>query len=49
MPNENPILNNPYREPALHDATNVDGELDYQDIVKGRRLFSGTVQTIRDS
>ena len=46
MPNENPILNNPYREPDLHYATNLNGELDYQDIVKGRRLFSGTVQTI---
>jgi type III restriction enzyme len=46
MPNENPILNNPYREPALHYATNLKGELDYQDVVKGRRPFSGTVQTI---
>lgn len=46
MPNDNPILNNPYREPSLHYATNLDGELDYQQIVKGRRLFNGTVQTI---
>jgi type III restriction enzyme len=46
MPNENPILNNPYREPALHYSTNLDGELDYQTVVKGRRPFSGTVQTI---
>ena len=46
MPNENPILNNPYREPELHYATNLEGELDYQATVKGRRLFSGTVQTI---
>jgi len=46
MPNENPILNNPYREPELHYATNLEGELDYQEIVKGRRLFSGTVQSI---
>ena len=46
MPNDNPILNNPYREPVLHYATNLKGELDYQEIVKGRRLFSGTVQTI---
>jgi type III restriction enzyme len=46
MPNDNPILNNPYREPALHYATNDKGELDYQNIVKDRRLFSGTVQGI---
>ncbi len=46
MPNENPILNNPYVEPALHYATNLDGELDYQNVVRGRRLFSGMVQTV---
>jgi type III restriction enzyme len=46
MTSENPILNNPYREPELHYATNLDGELDYEDVVEGRRLFSGKVQTI---
>jgi type III restriction enzyme len=46
MPNDNPILNNPYLEPALHYATNLDGELDYESVVKGRRLFSGMVQTV---
>ncbi len=46
MPNDNPILNNPYREPQLHYATNIEGELDYQKIVKGRRPFTGTAQTI---
>src|SRR2546423_592168 len=46
MPNDNPILNNPYLEPALHYATNLDGELDYENVVKGRRLFSGMVQTV---
>ena len=46
MTSENPILNNPYREPELHYATNLNGELDYEDVVKNRRLFSGTVQTI---
>jgi type III restriction enzyme len=46
MSSENPILNNPYREPELHYATNLNGELDYEDVVKNRRLFSGTVQTI---
>lgn len=46
MPNDNPILNNPYREPALHYATNLDQTLDYESVVKGRRPFSGTVQAI---
>ena len=46
MSSENPILNNPYVEPELHYATNLDGELDYEDVVKGRRLFNGRVQTI---
>lgn len=46
MSAENPILNNPYEEPQLHYATNLDGELDYEDVVQGRRLFNGRVQTI---
>ena len=46
MTSDNPILNNPYGEPTLHYATNPEGELDYEDVVEGRRLFTGTVQTI---
>lgn len=46
MPNDNPILNNPYLEPLLHYDTNLDGELDYEKIVNGRRMFGGTAQTI---
>ncbi|MEO6788516.1 MAG: DEAD/DEAH box helicase family protein, partial [Chthoniobacteraceae bacterium] len=46
MASDNPILNNPYREPTLHYATNLEGELDYESIVKGRRLFTGTAQAI---
>src|ERR1700736_1308616 len=42
----NPILNNPYEEPLLHYATNLEGELDYSKIETGRRLFAGAVQTI---
>lgn len=45
-PDRNPILNNPYVEPALHYATNLDGELDYEEIRKGRRPFSGEVQSV---
>ena len=36
---ESPILNNPYFEPQLHYATQLDGALDYQRIEQGRRLF----------
>ncbi|MBL7815638.1 MAG: hypothetical protein JNL70_11525 [Saprospiraceae bacterium] len=39
MNNESPILNNPYFEPNLHYATQLDGSLDYQRKEKGRRLF----------
>ena len=46
MPNENPILNNPYAEPRLHYATNPVGELDYETIVEGRRPFRETQQAI---
>jgi type III restriction enzyme len=46
MTNDNPILNNPYAEPELHYATNPEGELDYENVVPGRRLFTGTAQTI---
>jgi type III restriction enzyme len=43
MPETNPILNNPYEEPRLHYATNVEGELDYEQVMEGRRLFTGQV------
>ncbi|WP_395043979.1 DEAD/DEAH box helicase family protein, partial [Flavobacterium sp.] len=37
--NNNPILNSPYDEPKLHYNTNSKGELDYEEQVKGRRIF----------
>jgi type III restriction enzyme len=46
MPDENPILNNPYEEPTEHYATNLQGELDYSRPVRGRRIFSPEIQTI---
>ncbi len=39
---DNPILNNPYDEPASYYATNLDGELDYEKVLHGRRIFTGT-------
>lgn len=45
--NGNPILNNPYSIPQFHYATNPsDGSLNYNDIRKGRRIFSSRNQVI---
>lgn len=45
--NNNPILNNPYSLPLLHHATDPkDGSLNYNDIRKGRRIFSRDKQVI---
>ncbi len=46
MSDPNPILNNPYEEPDRHYATNQAGELDYEDIRSGRRIFSPDIQSI---
>jgi type III restriction enzyme len=46
MISENPILNSPYDEPTLHYATDADGSLNYEDIRKGRRIFTPDIQVI---
>jgi len=46
MTDSNPILNNPYEEPALHYTTNESGELDYSNIQKGRRIFTPDINVI---
>ncbi len=46
MSSSNPILNNPYEEPRLYYATNSKGELDYEQVMPGRRLFSPEIQSI---
>ncbi|MDO7877135.1 DEAD/DEAH box helicase family protein [Hymenobacter sp. ASUV-10] len=43
---DNPILNNPYLEPARHYGTDLEGNLDYDIIEKGRRLFVPDVQVV---
>ena len=35
-----PILNGPYEEPEFHYATTTDGNLDYEDKRRGRRIFA---------
>ena len=39
MSQENPILNNPYLDPQLHYDTDRQGNLDYNQICKGGRIF----------
>ena len=46
QPPSNPILNNPYQEPARHYATDLLGNLDYGTIAGGRRLFVPEVQAM---
>ena len=46
MPEASPILNNPYERPERYYATNLDGELDYDRVIEGRRLFTGRIHPI---
>ena len=46
MQSDNPILNSPYEEPLLHYNTAPDGSLNYNDIRKGRRIYSPDIQVI---
>lgn len=43
---DNPILNNPYEEPKQHYATDQDGNLNYEKVCKGRRIFIPDVQAM---
>jgi len=36
---DNPILNSPYSEPRWHYSTDLSGQLNYEDIRPGRRIF----------
>lgn len=46
MSEENPILNNPYEEPRFHYATDDQGNLDYSDIRKSRRIYIPDIHVI---
>ena len=46
MTTDNPILNSPYEEPVYHYATDADSSLNYQDVRRGRRIFSSDIQVI---
>lgn len=40
---QSPILNNPYEEPRWHYDADLDGNLDYGHVLKGRRPYSATI------
>lgn len=42
----NPILNGPYEAPGLHYATDQAGNLNYDDVREGRRIFVADTPTI---
>ena len=43
---ENPILNTRYVEPARHYATDIQGNLNFNDVRQGRRVFSPDVPQV---
>ena len=44
--NDNPVLNNPYEEPKYYYDTDMNGNIDYQTIVSGRRPFGYDVNIV---
>ena len=43
MEEKSPILNNPYDEPRWHYAADLDGNLDYNNVLDGRRPYSASI------
>jgi type III restriction enzyme len=43
---KSPILNSPYEEPDLYYATDLDGALDYERIMNGRRPFTPDIASV---
>ena len=43
MESHSPILNNPYEEPRWHYDADLDGNLDYGQVLDGRRPYSATI------
>ncbi len=46
MSSQNPILNNPYHEPSLYYDLDTDGNLDYDEVLKGRRKYIPSTPSI---
>ena len=43
MSEKSPILNNPYEEPRWHYAADLEGNLDYNKVLDGRRPYTAAV------
>ncbi len=43
MSEKSPILNNPYEEPRWHYATDLEGNLDYNKVLEGRRPYTASI------
>jgi type III restriction enzyme len=44
--NDNPVLNNPYEEPKYYYDTDMNGNIDYQTVINGRRPFGYDVNIV---
>jgi type III restriction enzyme len=44
--NDNPVLNNPYEEPKYYYDTDMNGNIDYQTVMTGRRPFGYDVNIV---
>ena len=44
--NENPVLNNPYEEPKYYYDTDMNGNIDYETVLGGRRPFGYDVNIV---
>lgn len=47
--NISPILNNPYEEPKWHYGATLDGNLDYSEILEGRRPYAANLTVISNT
>ena len=44
--NDNPVLNNPYEEPQYYYDTDMNGNIDYQTVINGRRPYGYDVNIV---
>ncbi|MBQ7419769.1 MAG: DEAD/DEAH box helicase family protein [Prevotella sp.] len=44
--NDNPVLNNPYEEPMYYYDTDMNGNIDYETVINGRRPFGYDVNIV---
>ena len=44
--NDNPVLNNPYEEPKYYYDTDMNGNIDYETVINGRRPYGYDVNIV---